>query len=72
MLLLLRNTDTFNEHQLGEIYTINEIVSHVVLMTINSDGGGYHGLLRLHNAHGFIHDVQKRYVDLILHFISVE
>jgi hypothetical protein len=37
MLLLLRNKDTFHEHQLGGIYTIGEIVSHVVLMTINSE-----------------------------------
>jgi hypothetical protein len=38
MLLLLRNRDTFHEHRSREIYTISEIVSHVVLTTINSEG----------------------------------
>jgi hypothetical protein len=38
MLLLLRNRDTFNEHRLRGIYIIGEIVSHVLLMTINSEG----------------------------------
>jgi hypothetical protein len=38
MLLLLRNRDTFHEHRLGGIYTIGEIVSHMMLMTINSKG----------------------------------
>jgi hypothetical protein len=38
MLLLLRNRDTFNEHWSGGIYTIGEIVSHMVLTTINSEG----------------------------------
>jgi hypothetical protein len=38
MFLLLRNRDTFNEHRAGGIYTIGEIVSHVVLTTINSEG----------------------------------
>jgi hypothetical protein len=37
MLLLLRNMNTFNEHWSGGIYIINEIVLHVVLMTINSE-----------------------------------
>jgi hypothetical protein len=37
MLLLLRNMDTFNEHRSGRIYTIGEIISHVVLMIINSE-----------------------------------
>jgi hypothetical protein len=38
MLFLLRNSDTFNEHRPGGIYTIGKIVSHVVLTTINSEG----------------------------------
>jgi hypothetical protein len=38
MLLLLRNRDTFHEHRSRGIYTISEIVSHVVLTTINSEG----------------------------------
>jgi hypothetical protein len=37
MLLLFRNRDTFNEHQAGGIYTISEIVSYVMLTTINSE-----------------------------------
>jgi hypothetical protein len=37
MLLLLRNRHTFHEHRLGEIYTIGEIVSDVMLMPINSE-----------------------------------
>jgi hypothetical protein len=38
MLLLLRKRHTLHEHWPGEIYTIGEIVSHVVLMPINSEG----------------------------------
>jgi hypothetical protein len=38
MLLLLRNRHTFHEHQSGGIYNIDKIVSHVVLMIINSEG----------------------------------
>jgi hypothetical protein len=38
MLLWLSNRNTFHEHQSGGIYTIDEIVSHVVLTTINSEG----------------------------------
>jgi hypothetical protein len=38
MILLLRNIDTFHEHRPGGIYNISEIVSHIVLMTINSEG----------------------------------
>jgi hypothetical protein len=38
MLLLLRNRDTFNEHRPRGIYIIGEIVSHVLLTTINSEG----------------------------------
>jgi hypothetical protein len=38
MLLLLRNRDTFHEYWSGGIYIIDEIVSHMVLMTINSEG----------------------------------
>jgi hypothetical protein len=38
MRLLLRNMDTFHGHRLGGIYTIGEIVSHMVLTTINSEG----------------------------------
>jgi hypothetical protein len=38
MLLLLRNRDTFHEYRSGGIYTIDEIVSHMVLTTINSEG----------------------------------
>jgi hypothetical protein len=38
MLLLLRNRDTFHEYQPGRIYTIGEIVSHMMLTTINSEG----------------------------------
>jgi hypothetical protein len=38
MFLLLRNMDTFYEHRPGGIYTIGEIVSHVVLAIINSEG----------------------------------
>jgi hypothetical protein len=34
----LRNMDTFHEHRPGGIYTIGEIVSYVVLTTINSEG----------------------------------
>jgi hypothetical protein len=30
--------DTFHEYWLGGIYTIGEIVSHMVLTTINSEG----------------------------------
>jgi hypothetical protein len=37
MLLLLRNMNTFYEHRLGGIYIIGEIVSHVMLTTINSE-----------------------------------
>jgi hypothetical protein len=37
MLLLLRNRDTFNEHWSGGTYIISEIVSHVVLTTINKE-----------------------------------
>jgi hypothetical protein len=36
MFLLLRNSDIFHEYWPGGIYTIDEIVSHMVLMTINS------------------------------------
>jgi hypothetical protein len=38
MLLLLRINDTFHEHRSGGIYTISEIVSHMVLIIINSEG----------------------------------
>jgi hypothetical protein len=38
MLLLLRNKDTFHEYRPGGIYTISEIVSHMVLTTINNEG----------------------------------
>jgi hypothetical protein len=38
MLLLLRNMNTFHKYRLGGIYTISEIVSHMVLTTINSEG----------------------------------
>jgi hypothetical protein len=38
MLLLLRNNDTFHEHRPRGIYTIGEIVFHMVLMIINSEG----------------------------------
>jgi hypothetical protein len=38
MLLLLRNSDTFHKHRPEGIYTISEIVSHMVLTTINSEG----------------------------------
>jgi hypothetical protein len=38
MLLLLRNRDIFHEHQPRGIYTIGEIVHHMVLMTINNEG----------------------------------
>jgi hypothetical protein len=38
MLLLLRNRDTFHEYRPGGIYTIDEIVSHMVFTTINSEG----------------------------------
>jgi hypothetical protein len=38
MLLLLRNRNTFHEYRSGGIYTINEIVSHMVPTTINSEG----------------------------------
>jgi hypothetical protein len=31
MLLLLKNLDTFHEYRPGGIYTIGEIVSHMVL-----------------------------------------
>jgi hypothetical protein len=37
MLPLLRNEHTFHENQPGGIYTIGEIVSHVMLTTINSE-----------------------------------
>jgi hypothetical protein len=37
MLLLLRNMDTFHEHRSGGIYTISEIVSHMIVTTINSE-----------------------------------
>jgi hypothetical protein len=32
MLLLLRNRDIFNKHRSGWIYTIGEIVFHVILI----------------------------------------
>jgi hypothetical protein len=38
MCLLLRNRGTIHEHRPGGIYTISEIVSHMVLTTINSEG----------------------------------
>jgi hypothetical protein len=38
MFLLLRNRDTIHEYQPGTIYTISEIVSHMVLTTIKSEG----------------------------------
>jgi hypothetical protein len=38
MLLLLKNKYIFHEHQPGRIYTIDEIVSHVVLTIINNKG----------------------------------
>jgi AAA+ superfamily predicted ATPase len=37
MLLLLRNRHIFREHRPEGIYTIGGIVSHVVLMIINSE-----------------------------------
>jgi hypothetical protein len=37
MLLLLRNRDIFHEYWSGAIYTIDEIVSHMVLTTINNE-----------------------------------
>jgi hypothetical protein len=38
MLLLLSTMHTFHEHWPRGIYTIGEIVSHVMLTTINSEG----------------------------------
>jgi hypothetical protein len=38
MLLLLRNRDIFHEHRPEGIYIIDEIVSHMVLTIINSEG----------------------------------
>jgi hypothetical protein len=38
MFHLLRNMRTFHEHRSKGIYTIGEIVSHMVLTTINSEG----------------------------------
>jgi hypothetical protein len=38
MLLLLRNRHKFYEYRSGEIYTIGEIVSHVVITPIYSEG----------------------------------
>jgi hypothetical protein len=38
MFLLLRNRDIFHKYQPGGIYIIGEIVSHMVLTTINSEG----------------------------------
>jgi hypothetical protein len=38
MLLLLRNMDIFHEHWSGGIYPIDEIVSHMMFTTINSEG----------------------------------
>jgi hypothetical protein len=38
MLLLLRKRYTLHEHILGGIYKIYEIVSHVVVIPINSEG----------------------------------
>jgi hypothetical protein len=38
MLLLLGNMNTFHEHRPRGIYTIGEIVSHMLLTTINSEG----------------------------------
>jgi hypothetical protein len=37
MLSLLRNMDGFHEHRPGGIYIIGDIVSHIMLMTINSE-----------------------------------
>jgi hypothetical protein len=34
----LRNMDTFYEYRTREIYTIDEIISHMVLTIINSEG----------------------------------
>jgi hypothetical protein len=36
ILLLMSNMDTFHKHRAGGIYTIGEIISHMMLMTINS------------------------------------
>jgi hypothetical protein len=53
MLLLLRNMDTFHEYRSGGIYNIGEIVSHMVLMTINSEGhSGAHPLMTSTNNGG--------------------
>jgi hypothetical protein len=38
MIFLFSNRHTFHEHRLGGIYTIGEIISHVVFMVINSEG----------------------------------
>jgi uncharacterized protein YrrD len=38
MLILLRNKHIFHAHQAAGVYTIDEIVSHVVLISINSEG----------------------------------
>jgi hypothetical protein len=38
MLLLLRKSDIFHEHRLRGICTIDKIVSHMMLTTINSEG----------------------------------
>jgi hypothetical protein len=38
MFLLLRKRHTLHEHRLGGIYTIDEIVSHVMFMPINNEG----------------------------------
>jgi hypothetical protein len=38
MLLLLKNMDKFYEHRSGGIYIISEIISYMMLMTINSKG----------------------------------
>jgi hypothetical protein len=37
MLSLLRNRDTFHEHRPEGIYSIGEIVSHIMLMVINNE-----------------------------------
>jgi hypothetical protein len=37
MFLLLRNMNTFHKHRSGGIYIIGEIVSYMVLTTINSE-----------------------------------
>jgi hypothetical protein len=60
MLLFLRNMCAFYEHRLRGTYTIGEIVSHVVLMTINSKG---------HFRSVFSYDINEQWI--LIQYIDI-